>query len=69
MTSVSSVGNSHIYWVAGAKKLNQLFIDKQMTAEHSTDARADSHAHKIHPALACVLRAHGAAQLFKMSRT
>lgn len=58
MTSVSSVGNSHIYWVAGAKKPNQLFIDKQMNAEHSTDARADSHAREIHPALTYALGAH-----------
>lgn len=58
MTSVSSAGNSHIYWVAGAKKLNQLFTDKHMNAEHSSDARAHSHARKIRPALTCVLRAH-----------
>lgn len=58
MTHVSSVGNSHIYWVTGAKMLNHLFIDKQMNAEHSTDARADSHTHEIHPAPTCVLRAH-----------
>lgn len=58
MTSVSSVGNGHIYWVAGAKKLNQLFIGKLMNAEHSTDTRADSRARKIHPAITYALCAH-----------